>query len=213
MRKDILILGAGRVGLQCTQILLEQGHNVTVLESDEERIKKLKDTTTATVIQGDASDTQSLEQANLSRIDEVLALTGIVQTNLVACLIIQKKGYEAGTTLRVASEEQKETYSEFVDNVVYPELSAATDIVKYIDREFSVVSNFGDQFSVCEVIVDKNAPVANKKLKDVNLPGKSLVIADDNTICSGDTTLKPETQYLAICEPENLEDFKILFNG
>lgn len=211
MSKNVLVLGAGRVGLKCIQQLEKEGHNVTVIEKDKEKVDKAQKLTNAIVIKGDIADTKILQQSDLSDIDEILAVTGNVQANLSACLIVERKGYDAKTTLRVSSDQEKQNYESLVDRVVFPESAAALETVRYVDEMFNVIDQFGDRFDVCEVIVDENSPVANEKIKDCNIPGESLIIASNSEICSGDTVLEPDNRYLTICEPKYMEDINILF--
>lgn len=212
MKKNILVLGAGRVGSEATRLLLDMGHEVTVIESDEKAVENIKETT-ATIIKGDASDMDILEQTNLEKFDDVLALTGDVETNLASCLIIERMGYDVDKTLRVASEKQKRNYQSLVENVVFPESTAASQTVQKVDENFEVLTSFGDNFTISEVFVSEGSAVSNKKIENIGLPDESLVIASEDGVCSGDTKLQTGDNYLIICERDKVEDMKMLFNG
>ncbi|MEF8814782.1 MAG: NAD-binding protein, partial [Halovenus sp.] len=53
--KRFVIAGGGRVGLQTAETLADQGHEVVLIESDEERVEELSDAYLGPVIHGDAT--------------------------------------------------------------------------------------------------------------------------------------------------------------
>lgn len=88
----ILIVGGGKVGSYLTRALLQQGHEVVVVEKQERKAKQLErllDTNVSIV--GDGCDPLILEQAGIARADVVVADTGDDEDNLVVCLIAKKK--------------------------------------------------------------------------------------------------------------------------
>lgn len=212
MKKNILILGAGRVGKEATKILLNEAHDVTVVDKDEERLNQLS-STRATLLAGDASDTDILEQVGLGDFDEVLAVTGDVEANLASCLIIDRLGYDLEKTLRVSSEKQRKNYESLVDNVIFPESSAARETAKEVDEDFDVLAGYGDRFNVSEVTVSEGSPVAGNKIQSVGLPDDSIIVASDKEICSGATVLETGKTYLVVCDRNDMNDLKMLFNG
>lgn len=122
-------------------------------------------------------------------------------------------GYEVEKTLRVSSEKQKKNYESLVDNVVFPESSAARQTVQKVDENFEILTSFGENFTISEVFVSEGSPVSGKKIKNVGLPDDSLVIASKNEICSGSTELEKGENYLIVCNREDVNDIKMFFNG
>lgn len=87
----VLIVGGGKVGSYLTRALLQQGHEVVMIEKQERKavlLEQLLDQKVAVV--GDGCDPLVLEQAGLKRADVVVADTGDDEDNLVVCLIAKK---------------------------------------------------------------------------------------------------------------------------
>ncbi len=88
----VLIVGGGKVGSYLTRALLQQDHEVVVVEKQDRKAKELErllDTNVSIV--GDGCDPLILEQAGIARADVVIADTGDDEDNLVVCLIAKKK--------------------------------------------------------------------------------------------------------------------------
>jgi trk system potassium uptake protein TrkA len=87
----VLIVGGGKVGSYLTRALLQQGHEVVMIEKQERKavlLEQLLDQKVTVV--GDGCDPLVLEQAGLKRADVVVADTGDDEDNLVVCLIAKK---------------------------------------------------------------------------------------------------------------------------
>ena len=103
----ILIVGGGKVGSYLTRALLEQGHEVVVVEKMEKKATMLERLLEQKVtVLGDGCDPLVLEQAGLRRADVVVADTGDDEDNLVVCLIA-KKNAKARCIARVNNPKNK----------------------------------------------------------------------------------------------------------
>jgi trk system potassium uptake protein TrkA len=88
----VLIVGGGKVGTYLTRALLEQGHEVVVVEKVDKKAAMLEQLLQQKVtVPGDGCDPLVLEQAGLERADVVVADTGDDEDNLVVCLIAKKR--------------------------------------------------------------------------------------------------------------------------
>ncbi|MGH2485158.1 MAG: NAD-binding protein, partial [Ktedonobacterales bacterium] len=81
----ILVGGGGQVGLYLAKGLLEQGHEVLLLEKDGRRLSQLREELGASVTQGDACEARLLAEVGCDRADYVIAVTGDDEDNLVIC--------------------------------------------------------------------------------------------------------------------------------
>ena len=62
----VIIVGAGRVGVNLSKSLIREGLSVTIIESDPVISKEVAENSEAMVINGDASSVQVLEDADIS---------------------------------------------------------------------------------------------------------------------------------------------------
>ncbi|HCF74383.1 MAG TPA: Trk system potassium transport protein TrkA, partial [Gammaproteobacteria bacterium] len=83
----IIILGAGRVGLSTAEILSREDNDVTLVDSDEEKLQGLQDRLDIRTIVGAAAHPGVLEQAGGPDADLVLAVTNHDEVNMAACQV------------------------------------------------------------------------------------------------------------------------------
>ena len=81
----MLLIGGGKVGSFLARELDKAGHVVSVIEEDHERALDLSEDTKVLVFQGDGTDVELLNAADVDRTDWLLAVTGRDEANLVAC--------------------------------------------------------------------------------------------------------------------------------
>ena len=88
----ILIVGGGKVGTYLTRALLNQGHEVVVIEKDDRKAKMLERLIDRQVtVVGDGCDPLVLDAAGVTRSDVVVADTGDDEDNLVVVLLAKRK--------------------------------------------------------------------------------------------------------------------------
>ena len=135
MRKDIVVIGAGRVGRRVVEQLDSGRQSITVIEPDPETCEQLS-TKHNRVIQGDGTDAETLQRANLSDADVVAALTDNTEINLTVCETAKERAPDVKTILRIARDgEQDYGYRTFVDHTVYPAAAGADVALEQITRE------------------------------------------------------------------------------
>jgi K+ transport systems, NAD-binding component len=132
MRKDIIVVGAGRVGRRVVEELDSERQRIAVVEPNAETCEQLS-TKHNRVIQGDGTDPELMDQAGLSDADVVAALTDNTEINLTVCEMAREHAPEARTVLRIARDgEQDHGYRSFVDTTVYPAAAGASVAVEHI---------------------------------------------------------------------------------
>ncbi|KAA9398535.1 TrkA family potassium uptake protein [Haloarcula sp. CBA1130] len=212
---DIIIAGGGRVGFQTAEILADRGHNVTIIERDERMVSDIADQWIATVIHGDATNPDIIEQAGIERADAVAALTGETGLNLAVCLAAAELTPEIRTVARI-DRTGGEAYTRFVDAVVFPERAgsrvAANEI---LGSDVQTLADVTGTLDIMHIRVADGAPAAGKALSDVRFPEGALVVSDDNgeRIARADTTLTPGSRYVVAVEPDVVDEVLNLMRG
>ncbi|MGB9953988.1 TrkA family potassium uptake protein [Haloarcula sp. Atlit-7R] len=212
---DIIIAGGGRVGFQTAEILADRGHDVTIIERDEQMVSEIADQWVATVIRGDATNPEIIEQAGIDRADAIAALTGETGLNLAVCLAASELTPDIRTVARIDRTAGK-AYTRFVDAVVFPERAGARVAANEIlGSDVQTLADVTGNLDIMLVRVADGAPAAGKALTDVRFPEGTLVVSDDNgeRIARADTTLTPGSRYVIAVEPDVVDEVLNLMRG
>lgn len=81
----ILILGAGQVGSTVAESLVGEANDITVVDSDIQKLRLLQDRLDLRTLVGNAAHPSTLEKAGIADTDILLAVTQSDEVNLVAC--------------------------------------------------------------------------------------------------------------------------------
>ena len=85
--KNTMIIGGGDVALYLAKMLMNSGIQVRIIEKDLRRCEEMADLLPkATIIHGDGSDKELLEEEGIRSMESVVCLTGIDEENVVLSL-------------------------------------------------------------------------------------------------------------------------------
>jgi trk system potassium uptake protein TrkA len=212
---DIIIAGGGRVGFQTAEILADRGHDVTIIERDERIVSDIADEWIATVIHGDATNPDIIEQAGIERADAIAALTGETGLNLAVCLAAAELSPEMRTVARI-DRATGQSYTRFVDAVVFPERAGARVAAnEVVGSDVQTLADVTGNLDIMLVRVAEGAPAAGKQLSDVRFPAGTLIVSDGNghQVARSDTTLMPDNRYVVAVEPDVADEVMNLMRG
>jgi trk system potassium uptake protein TrkA len=210
-----VIAGGGRVGLQTARNLAKQGHDVLLIEADEERVEGLADEYLGPVIHGDATRPSILEQADLGTADAIAALTDDSAANLAICMEAQQQAPSIRTLARAETRTDQE-YDEVIDATLLPQYLGgdhAADMLTGEDVRTLVYPT--DDLDIIEVAVADSAPVAGRRLDEIALPSGSLLIssADRDQLAGPETVLEAGERYILAVESAVVDEVVHLLRG
>jgi len=213
--KVCIVAGGGRVGFQTAEKLADLGHDVTIIEQNERVVEDIADEWVATVIRGDATDPDIIEQAGVERADVIAALTGMTGLNLAVCLAAKELSPGIRTVARI-DRISGESYTRFVDAVLYPERAGARVAMNEIlGSDVQTLADVTGDLDIMVIRVAEGAPAAGKQLTDVRFPEGTLIVSDDsgNRIARPETTLSPRSRYVVAIEPGVADEVMNLMQG
>ncbi|EXI74880.1 MAG TPA: Trk system potassium transporter TrkA [Candidatus Accumulibacter phosphatis] len=105
----IVILGAGQVGASVAESLASENNDITMVDSDQERLAYLQDRLDIQTVLGNAAHPSVLASAGVEDADLLIAVTQSDQTNLVACKV-------AHSVFNVPSRIARLRASDFVES-------------------------------------------------------------------------------------------------
>ncbi len=220
----ILIVGAGEVGNYLATILVDEGHDVAVVERDEQLARKLRNELDALVVVGTGVNQATLKQAGVESADLVIAVTEVDEVNLIACMAAKQVGRRELRTIarvREASYDGEDAMSATelgIDMLVGPEQSLAERVTNLLGfsgaGEMRELAN--GRILLLEMPLSQDSPFVHESLAELSsiLPSPSLVIgvygADGLVIPNGSTRLRSDERVEILTTPENLSEFLIL---
>ena len=174
----VVIMGGGRVGLNLASFLISDGHDVTLVENDENLCSNASAELDALVIYGNGTDIKTLEKANISGSDVFVAATGNDEANLLACVMVRE--YNVPKIIaRVSDPNHKSVFEKIgVDSVISPELAAAGYLEKLIIRpKIADLIVLGQGDAELLDLTLENDKVIGKKVGDVSPTDNFIIVA------------------------------------
>lgn len=216
----VMIIGAGRIARTLAVMLVNGGVNVKVIEKDRDRCETMAQLLTgdSIAIYGDGTNVDLLAQEGVASADVVVCLTEDDKLNLMMALLAKHLGAKK-TVVRVYRTEYADLIEKVgVDIVISARLLSASEVLAFVRRGgvVSVSILEGARAEAVEVIVQKRAKVAGKKLMDAGLPKSCLVCAyvrkNRAAIPNGNTILLPGDRIILFCLRGAAQEVMTWFN-
>ena len=100
----IVIVGAGRMGKEIAFRLADEGHDITVVDDDEQNLETVSNSMDVMTLLGNGADYSVLSQAEVGDSDLLIAVTNDDAVNMLCCLTGKKLGVK-NTIARVRTME------------------------------------------------------------------------------------------------------------
>lgn len=212
----VVIVGGGDIGRQLIRNLAHGGNDeIVVVDLDQERCDEIAESEDVLVICGDATDPETLREAQIDEADALVAATDSDPMNTVIAMLGHR--YEvpkivvrlSGTGLRPACEEIG------VTEVVTPPIAAAARIQAVLyghTVDFSYLAQRG--LTLTELSVGSAA--VDQTLEELDLPKGCLVVSvirqDEAHLPDGATRLNKGDSVLVLTDSrERLEQAREAF--
>jgi len=205
-----VIVGYGRVGARTARILRSEGHEVILVENDEDKVKRAQ-TEGFEIYQGDGTSEDAFEGIDLDTVDALGGLTGDLNSNFAACMIGKHHGCR--TVLRIDEDYREEIYEKYaddVDEIIYPErLGAAGAKTALLGGTFNVIADLTENLQLSVFQIDHTAPAVGKRVSEVDLPPSGRIYAhgrshDSLTIPLPGTEIEAGDRVAVIVETESV---------
>ena len=172
----IIIAGAGEVGSHLAKMLTSEHHDITVIDSDEERIEKLGVESDIITVVGQSTSIETLVNAGIRRADLFIAVCPDQDQNInIVSAVLAKKLGAKKVTARINNEEYQKSdnrllFTELgIDSLFYPEKIAANEIIGLLKQtsasEFMNYSHGKLQLIVYRL--EEISPMANKTVGEL----------------------------------------------
>ncbi len=219
----VVIVGAGEVGRYLAEILVEEGHDVAVVEADEEAARQLDSEMDCLVVHGSGVNRSVLIQAGVKKADLFIAVTQVDEVNLVAAMIGSRLCAVPLTVARVRELEHYQAGALQAEDMglsllVGPEKSVAAQVVSLLSFEGAGEIRYlaNGRLVLLELPLSSDSPLCHETLAELSsiFPEPSLVAAVSGEsglrIPRGDDILRADERVEILTSPENIDEFLIL---
>jgi trk system potassium uptake protein TrkA len=176
----VIIIGAGKVGLNLGRELRAKGHEVTLVESDPGRFAAVEEEFEHQAQYGDGSELWVMERAGVERCEMLIAVTGDDEDNMLICQVAREK-YGVERIISRCNNPRNLQHFELLG--VKPAVSATDLILRLIEHE---VPKYGlvhlldlpqERLEIIEIEIQEASFADGKEVQALGLPDGSLVIA------------------------------------
>lgn len=217
----IAIAGAGNVGTFVAKDLHAKGHEVVLIEQNEDIIELLKDELDVNWVRGDACELHTLDAAVLTSCEVMVAATGDDEDNLVISLLAKQEFTVPRVVARINHPDNEWLFTETwgVDVAVstphlltslVEEAVSVGDLVRLLQLEQGKVS-------LLEVTLAEGSPADGRTVGDLKLPADCTLVAvvrDRHVVApTKETPLHVGDEVMALASPEAEADFKRALTG
>ena len=198
----IIIIGCGKVGRTLVEQLSQEGHDITIIDKNRERISQLANLYDVMGLVGNGASYNIQKEAGIGNADLIIAVTGSDELNLLCCTIATQVG-NCAAIARVRTPD----YSQEADYlreklglalIINPEYEAARDMARilYLPSSLEVTGFAHGQAELIKYAIPENSPMDGIAIKDLGHKLKANILIgaierdNDVFIPSGDFILK-----------------------
>ena len=209
----VIIVGGGKTGSQLARQLLDEGHEIRLIEDRPVVLERLRQELPEKIlVGGDGSSPEVLEAAGVRRANALAAVTGEDEANLVITTLARYEFNVPRTIARVNNPKNAWLFNK--DMGVDVALNQSDILAKLIAEEMSL----GDmmtllklrrgEYSIVEEKVHPSAVVLGKPLRELSLPDECVFTAiirkGQLILPRGDTVLEALDEVIALVHSTQL---------
>jgi trk system potassium uptake protein TrkA len=217
----IIIVGGGRVGYYLAKSLLDEGHEILIIEKDASFCNIINDELGSVCYHGDGCEASTLAQVGTGRADMLVAVTGDDADNLIACQVAKHKFKVPRTIARIRNPKNEVLFKKLGVDVT---ISSTNVILEQITEEVPThplihLHEIRDKgLEIVEVKIPQGATTIGKALKDIVLPQGTIIPllirkSQKPMVPISTTVLMAEDQIIAVTDPKTEDTLRKALRG
>ena len=217
----IIVIGGGRLGYYLSKALLDEGHEVLVIETNQTYCDVINEELGNICIRGDGCEAATLEEAGTARANMMIAVTGDDGDNLVACQVAKHKFNVPRTIARIRNPRNEILFKKLGIDVTISStnviLENITDVVP--THPVTHLHDIREKgLEIVEVRIPQGAPSVGKAVQDINLPPGAILTlvlrkSQKPIPPTPATVLLAEDQVVAVIDPALENELRIALRG
>lgn len=217
----IVIVGGGRLGYYLSRALLNEGHEVVIIEKNAAFCDIINEEMGSICVRGDGCEAAVQTDVGTGRADMLVAVTGEDEDNLVACQVAKHKFNVPRTIARIRNPQNEIIFKKLGVDVA---VSATNIILEAIEKEVPthplthLLTRSDKGFEIVEVRIPPASTTIGKLVKEIPLQEGSklaLIIPRDRKprMPTPNTALHEGDQLIALTTPELEESLRAALTG
>lgn len=169
----IIIVGCGKVGLTLTEQLNNEGHDITLIDKDGEKLHTITSNLDVMGVEGNGAIYQIQMEAGIQDTDLLIATTDSDELNMLCCLIAKKAG-NCNTIARIRNPEYNHEIRFLREELnlsmaINPELAAAMEISRLLKFPSAIkIDTFAKgRVEMMKTIIPNTSVLHNMKVFEV----------------------------------------------
>ena len=169
----IVIVGDGKVGLTLTEQLSAEGHDIVIIDRNQQVLRDSQEAYDVMVVNGNGASMQVLKEAGADNADLLIAATSADEINMLCCITAKKMGCRH-TIARVRNPDYHRQLSFLKEELglsmtINPEAAAAREIFHILQFPSSINRDFfaKGQVEVVEFKLRANCPAVGQSLMEL----------------------------------------------
>ncbi|MBG0789339.1 MAG: Trk system potassium transporter TrkA [Desulfovibrionaceae bacterium] len=218
----VIIIGAGEVGFHISQRLAVENKEVVVIDTSDEALRKVAETSDVQTLQGSGSSPRMLEDAGIMEADILLAVTDSDEINLLACFFADMLNDKITKLARVRGERYT-NYKHLltgeganITKIINPDEEVVNSVLRLMSVPGAVEINefAGGKIRLIGIHLPENSPILGSKLihlrskigEDLGIVIAAIVRDDQLIIPSGLDVIKKDDVVYFVCDIRDQEE-------
>ena len=220
--QNIMLVGAGKIGLQLARTLEQNNYQVKLVEHGAERARQVAEQLDSTIVlRGDAADEDLMLQENIDAMDVFCSLTNDDEANILSAMLAKRLGAHRAMALINRSAYVDLIESSVLDVAISPSLITVGSLLTHVRRgdTIAVHSLRRGAAEAIETIAHGDATsssVVGRRIEEISLPSGTRVGAllrnQEVIIPHHDTVIEAEDHViLFVIDKKHIRDVERLF--
>ena len=217
----MIVVGGGRVGYYLIRALLDEGHEVLMVEKEAAICDAFADELGSICVRGDGCEAATLAEVGTDRADMLIAVTGDDEDNLVACQVAKHKFNVPRTIARIRNPKNETLFKKLGVDVA---VSSTNVILEQIEEKMPThplthllaIEDSGQE--IVEIKIPPESKTIGKSVRQLSLPqGSKLALfirkEGRNRVPTSNTVIRAEDRIIALTTPESEEELRTALVG
>ena len=184
---QIIIVGCGKVGRTLVEQLTQEGHNITIIDRDAQKVQAIANLYDVMGVHGNGASYSLLQEAGIENTDLLIAVTESDELNLLCCTVAKQVG-DCAAIARVRTPDYSKEAGYLREKlglamIINPEMEAAAEAARilYLPTALEI-----DSFAHRQADLIKFKVPEGNVLDGMNLITLGKKIAPDILICAAE---------------------------